>query len=279
MTRSDGNAPFVFDALYGSIVVTVNGVTPGNNSGYRDHSCSYQPLWTPDVESMTKEEFTGNQKGVKFQLVCGCSAAKPEVTSFEMSYEDPTCTRSTTGYYIATVDCIPYESPQYTLIAPHSLREVPAKEATCTKNGNQAYWICNNCNKLFSGADASTEIALENTVIEKNTHSINPDWKADETSHWKVCAECGLKEDESIHTYGKLIVKKNATAAKAGSKERICSVCGYKDIKEIPAKSDKLTAEKKSPQTGDSTDWAIWLVLMAVSASILLGDSDRIKKQ
>ena len=35
----------------------------------------------------------------------------------------------------------------------HSLTKTEAKAATCTEDGNTAYWTCGTCHKLFSDAD------------------------------------------------------------------------------------------------------------------------------
>ncbi len=48
----------------------------------------------------------------------------------------------------------------------HSLTATPAKEPTCTENGNSAYWYCSLCKKYFSDAAGAKEISLESTVIK-----------------------------------------------------------------------------------------------------------------
>ena len=63
-------------------------------------------------------------------------------------------------------------------VCRHSLTKTEATPATCIKNGNFAYWYCSNCNKYFADENATTEIALEDTVIEKTGHTvvIVPEW-------------------------------------------------------------------------------------------------------
>ena len=53
----------------------------------------------------------------------------------------------------------------------HAKEAVEAVEATCTKEGNTAYWYCADCDKYFSDAEGVVEIALEDTVIEKLPHT------------------------------------------------------------------------------------------------------------
>ena len=49
--------------------------------------------------------------------------------------------------------------------AAHDLTETPAKEATCTEDGNTAYYTCSVCKKYFSDAEGKEEIELSSTVI------------------------------------------------------------------------------------------------------------------
>ncbi|MBR7132055.1 MAG: InlB B-repeat-containing protein [Clostridia bacterium] len=81
----------------------------------------------------------------------------------------------------------------------HTMEEFEAKEATCMTNGNIAYWHCTFCNNYYADEDATEEIALEDTVIEKSeTHSVVIDEAVAPTttstgltegSHCSVCKE------------------------------------------------------------------------------------------
>ncbi len=52
-----------------------------------------------------------------------------------------------------------------------SLTHVEATPATCEGDGNTEYWYCADCDKYFSDADATTEITLDDTVVEATGHS------------------------------------------------------------------------------------------------------------
>lgn len=54
----------------------------------------------------------------------------------------------------------------------HDMQATEAKEATCTENGNIAYWYCSLCDKYFADSNGSRGIAVEDTVIESKGHSI-----------------------------------------------------------------------------------------------------------
>lgn len=161
----------------------------------------------------------------------------------------------------------------------HSAVKTEAKEATCTEAGNTAYWYCSDCGKYFSDEALTKEIVLADTVIPATSHAYGTEWKSDDTNHWHECTACGEKADAASHTF-QWIIDKNATATEAGSKHEECSVCGYKKAAvEIPATGTSVgnqtggntgskTADKpisNVPQTGDTSNLALWIVLMAVS--------------
>ena len=89
-------------------------------------------------------------------------------------------------------------------------------------------------------------------------------WQKDDTNHWKECS-CGEKLNVANHAYGEWSVTKPATETEEGSRERGCAVCEYVQTEAIPA------AGTGSPQTGDSSDMALWIGLMLASCGGVLG--------
>lgn len=59
---------------------------------------------------------------------------------------------------------------EYGNLVPHNLTKTEEKDATCTADGNTAYWICSECDKYFADADGKTEVALADTVIKATGH-------------------------------------------------------------------------------------------------------------
>ena len=47
----------------------------------------------------------------------------------------------------------------------HSMTPVAAKAATCTENGNKAYYVCSGCSKWFEDATGSVEITDHSSVV------------------------------------------------------------------------------------------------------------------
>ena len=68
------------------------------------------------------------------------------------------------------------------VLKPHTLTHHALKDATCTEAGNIEYWQCSVCNKLFSDANATTEITdAASLVIPAKGH------KFDREGNCSVC--------------------------------------------------------------------------------------------
>ena len=132
----------------------------------------------------------------------------------------------------------------------HSLTPVAAKDATCTNDGNTAYYVCSGCSKWYEDAAGNVEITDHSSVVRGalghnwkaatctapktcNTcgategdplgHSEGTEWKYDSENHWHTCtvAGCGVVIDSSkaAHTPDR--------AAATETDPVKCSVCGY----------------------------------------------------
>lgn len=86
----------------------------------------------------------------------------------------------------------------------HTMSAVGSKAATCTEDGNIAYWHCTKCGKYFSDAEGTKETSLENTVIQAVGHTpvTDPAVPATETttgltegSHCSVCQKILQKQE------------------------------------------------------------------------------------
>lgn len=95
----------------------------------------------------------------------------------------------------------------------HPLEATAYKAATCTQNGNIAYWHCKTCDKYFSNEEGTAEITLEKTVIPATGHTPNAAGTAcatcgaSLTGKYKVQFNCGMIDKSE---YDLLVINKNA---------------------------------------------------------------------
>ena len=107
--------------------------------------------------------------------------------------------------------------------AAHSFGDwTVTKAATCTEKGSRKR-TCSVC---------KYEVTED---ISAKGHAYSKDWTSNATDHWHA-ATCGHTTEVSgkaKHTFGDWIVTKAATKEAKGSKERVCTVCNYKEVVDI----------------------------------------------
>ena len=123
----------------------------------------------------------------------------------------------------------------------HELKAVAAKAATCTENGNSAYWTCTGCGKFYSDAEGKKEIAKDSWVIKATGHKLT-ETKAKaptcteigNTAYWS-CSKCGKYYADSA---AKTEIKKDTWIIEANGHKwgewistdkgdlRKCEICG-----------------------------------------------------
>ena len=86
-----------------------------------------------------------------------------------------------------------------------NMTATPAKEATCTENGNIAYWHCSACGKYFSDANGTKEIVSSSVIVKAEGHTVVIDPAVPPTytssgltegSHCSVCDEVFVKQEK-----------------------------------------------------------------------------------
>lgn len=185
----------------------------------------------------------------------------------------------------------------------------PKKDATCTADGNEEYWTCGTCGKIFSDAEGKTEIELSATVIPATGHSYGEpvwNWSEDgksctvtftcvnDDSHKETpkvtvsskiktpatCTEKGVTEyTATAEFHGKTFTDTKAVAdidlTAHNYKDGKCTVCGATDpAYQKPAKSDTVSGKNdtaKAVQTGDMANPAVWILLLTASVLIFTG--------
>ncbi len=120
-------------------------------------------------------------------------------------------------------------------IVPHTLTKHDRVEPTCTAPGNIEYYECSVCGKLFSDAEATTEITAEDTVLGKVDHKYET--KFDDTHHWTECSVCHETTEKVEHTYGEWVITTAPELGVKGEKKHECA-CGHSETAEIAALGD-----------------------------------------
>ncbi len=109
--------------------------------------------------------------------------------------------------------------------AAHSFGEwTTTKEATEEEVGSKER-VCSVC--YYKETAEIAQLA--------HTHKYATEWESDATNHWHK-STCGHEEEVSekaAHSFGEWTTTKEATEEEVGSKERVCSVCNYKETVEI----------------------------------------------
>ena len=85
-------------------------------------------------------------------------------------------------------------------------------------------------------------------------HEFSDSWSKDATYHWHAatCEHTTEVSEKAKHTFGDWTTTKEATEEEVGSKERICSVCNYKETAEIEklAHTHKFAVDWTSDSSG-----------------------------
>ena len=115
-----------------------------------------------------------------------------------------------------------------------------AVAATCTQNGNSAYYTCNSCGRYFSDAACTNQIALADTVIDAFGHTEGK-YSSDETYHWHLCATCGVSlDDNETHDWDDGVVTVQPTETQTGLRVYTCTICSATKNESIAALGAKL---------------------------------------
>ena len=163
------------------------------------------------IVSATGELNTKATKGILFTLefeVLACSTAPKNISIYNKNFQKSTD--------LSTFESVnPVIIPAQITIS-HTLTAVPAKDATCTENGNTAYWTCSACEKWFSDENGTTEITDKDSVVKKATgHIPSAAWSYDGDHHWHVCTTCNAVLDKAAHSGGAATCQAKA----------ICDIC------------------------------------------------------
>ena len=169
-------------------------------------------------------------KGILFTFtfeVLKCNADPQSISVYNRLFKK-SLTAETFG------DITPVITPAQISIS-HTLTAVPAKDATCTEDGNTAYWKCSACEKCFSDENGEHEITNKDSVVTKATGHQYQELANEKylksaatcTSpavYYKSCSVCGATSTETFE-YGEKAAHSYVQQHDAEQHWDECSVC------------------------------------------------------
>ena len=125
------------------------------------------------------------------------------------------------------------DKSEIVIAAGHTIRYVAAKNATCTEDGNTAYYRCLGCGKYYEDKDASVEIRDKSSVVKPKTPHEMTFFEAEEATCSKPgnvayysCSNCE-KLFEDSEGEREISDKSRVKTKKAHQYEdKYCVVCG-----------------------------------------------------
>ncbi|MBQ8859608.1 MAG: hypothetical protein IJ012_07490 [Clostridia bacterium] len=157
------------------------------------------------------------------------------------------------GYFTDAAAAVEIQKANTVLAAAgHSTKEVAAKTATCTEDGNIACWQCETCDKYFSEEAATTELAAEDVVTTAPGHNYQvvagtaATCTTDGLTDGEACTVCGdvKTAQEVITSEGHKLVtlpRVEPDGKTPGLTEgKQCSVCGLITLQQEPIEPTSL---------------------------------------
>ena len=241
-----------------------------SNHHFHNSTCGHDVTTTPVSHTFSswniKKDATEDEAGLKERTCTVCGYVEEvviEKLSHTHTFSSEWSYNENYHYHASTCnhDVISGE-------ANHTFGDwIVTKDATETETGTKEK-VCTVC-----GYKVEAEIGKLEHV-----HTFSNDWTYDEVNHWHA-ATCShdVISNEANHTFGEWKVTKNATETETGLKERICTICGYKDeeviekITHVHTYSDEWTYDEekhwhastcghnviKDEEAHDFSDWDI----------------------
>ncbi|MDE6584533.1 MAG: leucine-rich repeat domain-containing protein, partial [Anaeroplasmataceae bacterium] len=147
-------------------------------------------------------------------------------TIHEHDYSEEWTKTAAGHYHAATCE----HSEEIKDLAIHSYGAwIVTKEASETEKGSKKR-VCSVCQY----EEVEELPKLNQPVVHE--HSYSEVWTKTAVGHYHAatCEHSEEIKDLAIHSYGAWIVTKEASEAETGSKKRVCSVCQYEEVEELP---------------------------------------------
>ena len=273
--KSIGDSAFIWCNNLTNIVLP-NSVTSIGN--YAFYNCSsLTSITIPDsVTSIGNAAFENCSSLKTISLSCGSALKKSDFgkqadlvsytnqhTLTKTAAKAATCSESGNKEYWTCEHCGKYflsddtnpatatavELSETVIPASHKLTKVEAKDATCTENGNKAYWTCEHCKKYFLSDDTNpataTAVELSETVIPASHKLTKVEAKA------ATCTEKGNKEYWTCEHCGKYFLSDDTNPETAKAVEQSETILPAIQHKNAELRNSSEPTETSPGYSGD----------------------------
>ncbi len=129
-----------------------------------------------------------------------------------------------------------------------------AVAATCTTEGNVAYYTCTSCGRFFKDSTCTESLTGAQLVVPAKGHT-EGNYTYNQDSHWKICDLCGVAVTEKeSHDWDEGTVTLAPTEEKNGIRTYSCQVCEATYEESIPALGAKLCFSFSVPEGVKAVD-------------------------
>ncbi|MEI3028784.1 MAG: leucine-rich repeat protein [Ruminococcus sp.] len=199
--------------------------------------------------------------------------------------KDATCTEDGNKEYWTCEHCKKYflsddtnpetatavELSETVIPASHKLTKVEAKDATCTEDGNKAYWTCEHCKKYFLSDDSNPETAKaveqSETVIPASHKLTKVEAKAatcteDGNKEYWTCEHCKkyfLSDDTNPKTakaveFSETVIPASHKLTKVEAKDATCTEDGNKEYWTCEHCKKYFLSDDTNPETAKAVE-------------------------
>ena len=140
----------------------------------------------------------------------------------------------------------------------HSMSKTQAKDATCTEDGNNEYYTCSTCNKVFKDVEGKNETTVEAETVKAGHDYVNHEAKAPtcEEVGWEAyqtCSRCDYTTYKEIkapgHSFTNYVYNNDESFEADGTETAKCDRCDKTDtrVKEGSRYQLRLTIKGYKP--------------------------------
>ena len=225
---------------------------------YQDIDGAYETTVTLETLPLKEHSYTGAYlfdkatKTHKQLCVNGCDEYGEAVACTFTSevITDPTCTEKGSREYKCSLCHGTYTED--ISAKGHTMVKTEANPSTCVSSGNNEYYTCTVCDKVYKDEAGTTETTVEAETLAKLDHSYTGEYLFDEATktHKQLCVNGCDEYGEAVGcTFDSGVVTTDPTCTEDGVKTFTCSVCHGAYTETVPANGHTMVKTEAKPST------------------------------